>query len=55
VAASSLMNRGRPFRPKSSSAKALRELASEAGSQFDARVVGALGQLLGDAKGHTPL
>jgi HD-GYP domain-containing protein (c-di-GMP phosphodiesterase class II) len=48
-----VMLRGRPFRPKSSPAEALRELSREAGRQFDARVVEALGRVLGDAKGHT--
>jgi putative nucleotidyltransferase with HDIG domain len=45
----------RPYRPerygsKSSPAEALQELRGEAGRQFDARVVEALGRLLGDPK-----
>jgi len=45
----------RPYRPerygsKSSPAEALKELWGEAGRQFDARVVEALGRLLGDPK-----
>ena len=45
----------RPHRPerygsKSSSAEALAELAREAGSQFDVRVVEAMERLLGDPK-----
>jgi HD-GYP domain-containing protein (c-di-GMP phosphodiesterase class II) len=47
-----VMVRGRPYRPKSSTAEALRELRREAGRQFDVRVVEALGRLLGEAKGH---
>jgi putative nucleotidyltransferase with HDIG domain len=54
VDAYDVMFRGRPYRPKSSPAGALRELWREAGRQFDARVVEALGRLLGDAKGRTP-
>jgi HD-GYP domain-containing protein (c-di-GMP phosphodiesterase class II) len=50
-----VMVRGRPYRPKSSPAQALQELWREAGRQFDARVVEALGRLLGDAKGHVSL
>ena len=50
-----VMVRGRPYRPKSSPAEALQELWREAGRQFDARVVEALGRLLGDAKGHVSL
>jgi putative nucleotidyltransferase with HDIG domain len=38
------------YRPKSSPVDALRELRREAGSQFDARVVEAMGRLLGDPK-----
>jgi len=49
------MVRGRPYRPKSSPAEALQELWSEAGRQFDVRVVEALGRLLGDAKGPLSL
>ena len=37
-----VMLRGRPFRPRSSPAEALRELSHEAGRQFDARVVETL-------------
>jgi HD-GYP domain-containing protein (c-di-GMP phosphodiesterase class II) len=45
----------RPYRPerygsKSSPAEALKELRREAGRQFDARVVEAMGRLLGDPK-----
>jgi HD-GYP domain-containing protein (c-di-GMP phosphodiesterase class II) len=45
----------RPYRPerygsKSSPAEALKELRAEAGRQFDARVVEAMGRLLGDPK-----
>ena len=47
-----VMLRGRPYRPKSSPAEALRELSDAAGRQFDARVVEALGRVLGDAKGR---
>ena len=50
-----VMVRSRPYRPKSSPAEALQELWREAGRQFDARVVEALGRLLGDAKGHVSL
>jgi putative nucleotidyltransferase with HDIG domain len=60
VDAYDVMLRGRPYRPnryrperygsKSSSAEALAELAREAGSQFDPRVVEAMGRLLGDPK-----
>jgi putative nucleotidyltransferase with HDIG domain len=42
--------RPKRFRPKSSPAEALEELASNAGSQFDVRVVEAIGRVLGDAK-----
>ena len=52
VDAYDVMLRGRPYRPKSSPTEALRELSREAGSQFDARVVEALGRVLGDAKGR---
>ena len=50
-----VMLRGRPYRPKryrpkSSSAEALRELRREAGRQFDGRVVEAMGRVLGDPK-----
>jgi HD-GYP domain-containing protein (c-di-GMP phosphodiesterase class II) len=38
------------YRPKSSPAEALQELWGEAGRQFDARVVEAMGRLLGDPK-----
>src|SRR5215203_205870 len=38
------------YRPKSSPAEALQELRREAGSQFDVRVVEAMGRLLGDPK-----
>jgi putative nucleotidyltransferase with HDIG domain len=60
VDAYDVMLRGRPYRPnryrserygsKSSSAEALAELAREAGSQFDVRVVEAMERLLGDPK-----
>jgi HD-GYP domain-containing protein (c-di-GMP phosphodiesterase class II) len=51
-----VMVRGRPYRPKSSPAEALKELWREAGRQFDVRVVEALvGRLLRDAKGHVSL
>jgi HD-GYP domain-containing protein (c-di-GMP phosphodiesterase class II) len=50
-----VMVRGRPYRPKSSPTEALQELWREAGRQFDARVVEALGRVLGDAKGHISL
>jgi HD-GYP domain-containing protein (c-di-GMP phosphodiesterase class II) len=55
VDAYDVMLRGRPYRPKSSSAEAFRELSREAGRQFDAGVIEALGRLLGDAKGHASL
>jgi HD-GYP domain-containing protein (c-di-GMP phosphodiesterase class II) len=50
-----VMIRGRPYRPKhyrprSSPAEALQELRREAGRQFDARVVEAMGRVLGDPK-----
>jgi putative nucleotidyltransferase with HDIG domain len=55
-----VMRRGRPYRSerylperygsKSSPAEALKELRREAGRQFDARVVEAMGRLLGDPK-----
>jgi HD-GYP domain-containing protein (c-di-GMP phosphodiesterase class II) len=49
-----VMLRGRPYRPKKDSpAEALRELSDRAGRQFDARVVEALGRVVGDTKGHT--
>jgi HD-GYP domain-containing protein (c-di-GMP phosphodiesterase class II) len=38
------------YRPKSSPAEALQELRREAGRQFDARVVEAMGRVLGDPK-----
>src|SRR5215217_1211873 len=38
------------YRPKSSPAEALQELWREAGRQFDARVVEAIGRVLGDPK-----
>jgi HD-GYP domain-containing protein (c-di-GMP phosphodiesterase class II) len=38
------------YRPKSSPVEALQELRREAGSQFDARVVEAMGRVLGDPK-----
>src|SRR5215211_9023296 len=38
------------YRPKSSPAEALQELWREAGRQFDARVVEAMGRVLGDPK-----
>jgi HD-GYP domain-containing protein (c-di-GMP phosphodiesterase class II) len=47
-----VMCRGRPYRPKCSPAEALGELRREAGRQFDARVVEALGRVLGGAWGH---
>jgi HD-GYP domain-containing protein (c-di-GMP phosphodiesterase class II) len=47
-----VMLRGRPYRPKSSPAEALRELSDGAGRQFDARVVEAFERALGDARGH---
>ena len=55
VDAYDVMLRGRPhrserYRPKSSPAEALKELWGEAGGQFDARVVEAMGRLLGDPK-----
>jgi HD-GYP domain-containing protein (c-di-GMP phosphodiesterase class II) len=50
-----VMLRGRPYRPKSSPAEALRELSRQAGRQFDARVVEALGRVLGDARSHASL
>jgi putative nucleotidyltransferase with HDIG domain len=60
VDAYDVMLRGRPYRPnryrperygsKSSPAEALTELAREAGSQFDPRVVEAMERLLGDPK-----
>jgi HD-GYP domain-containing protein (c-di-GMP phosphodiesterase class II) len=50
-----VMLRGRPYRPKSSPAEALRELWRQAGRQFDARVVEALGRVLGDARSHASL
>ena len=55
VDAYDVMIRGRPYRPKSSPAEAFEELRREAERQFDARVVEALGRLLGQAKGHAPL
>ena len=45
-----VMIRGRPYRPRSSPAEALQELRREAGRQFDARVVEAMGRVLGDPK-----
>jgi putative nucleotidyltransferase with HDIG domain len=50
-----VMRRGRPYRSerygsKSSPAEALKEVWREAGRQFDARVVEAMGRLLGDPK-----
>jgi putative nucleotidyltransferase with HDIG domain len=55
VDAYDVMLRGRHYRPerygsKSSPAEALKELRREAGRQFDARVVEAMGRLLGDPK-----
>ncbi len=60
VDAYDVMLRGRPYRlncyrperygSKSSPAEALAELAREAGSQFDVRVVEAMGRVLGDPK-----
>ena len=55
VDAYDVMLRDRPYRPnryrhKRSPAEALAELAREAESQFDVRVVEALGRLLGDPK-----
>ena len=57
-----VMLRGRPYRPKRSSpqryrpkrspAEALKELWREAGRQFDARVVEAIGRLLGARTPH---
>ena len=48
-----VMLRGRSYRPKKDSpAEALRELSDEAGRQFDARVVEALGRVVGDKNGH---
>ena len=60
VDAYDVMLRGRPYRPnryrrKRSRARALKELWRGTGRQFDARVVEALGRLLGDAKGHVSL
>ena len=57
VDAYDVMLRGRPnwpnrYRPKSSPAEALQELRREAGRQFDARVVEALGRVLGGARGR---
>jgi HD-GYP domain-containing protein (c-di-GMP phosphodiesterase class II) len=61
VDAYDVMLRGRPYRttryrqeryePQSSPTEALQELSREAGRQFDARVVEALRQVLGDPKG----
>src|SRR5215213_7757008 len=42
--------RPKRYRPKSSPVEARRELRREAGGQFDARVVEAMGRLLGDPK-----
>src|SRR5215212_7948792 len=50
VDAYDVMLRGRPYRPKSSPAEALKELWREAGRQFDAQVVEAMGWVLGDPK-----
>src|SRR5215213_11125048 len=50
VDAYDVMLRGRPYRPRVSLAEALKELWREAGRQFDARVVEALGRVLGDPK-----
>lgn len=55
VDAYDVMLRGRPHRserygPTRSPAEALQELWDEAGSQFDARVVEAMGRVLGDPK-----
>jgi HD-GYP domain-containing protein (c-di-GMP phosphodiesterase class II) len=47
--------RGRPYRPKSPPAEAFQELMSGAGSQFDARVIAALGRVLGDARNQASL
>jgi HD-GYP domain-containing protein (c-di-GMP phosphodiesterase class II) len=55
VDAYDVMLRGRPFRPKSLPAEALRELRREAGRQFDARVVEVLGRVLGGARSHASL
>jgi HD-GYP domain-containing protein (c-di-GMP phosphodiesterase class II) len=57
VDAYDVMLRDRPnwpdrYRPKSSPAEALQELRSEVGRQFDARVVEALGLVLGGARGR---
>jgi putative nucleotidyltransferase with HDIG domain len=48
-----VMLRGRPFRPRSSPAEALHEISCGAGRQFDARVVEALGRVLGGARGRS--
>jgi HD-GYP domain-containing protein (c-di-GMP phosphodiesterase class II) len=50
-----VMLRGRPYRPRSSPAGALRELSDTAGRQFDARVVEAFCRLMGDARSHASL
>jgi putative nucleotidyltransferase with HDIG domain len=50
-----VMVRGRPYRPRSSPAQALRELSDGAGRQFDARVVEAFCRALGDAGSHASL
>src|SRR5215211_2543757 len=50
VDAYDVMLRRRRYRPKSSPAEALQELWREAGRQFDARVVEAIGRVLGDPK-----
>ena len=47
-----VMVRGRPYRPRSSPAEALRELSDAAGRQFDVRVIEALGRVVGDTNGH---
>jgi HD-GYP domain-containing protein (c-di-GMP phosphodiesterase class II) len=44
-----VMLRGRPYRPRVSSAETLCEISRQAGRQFDARVVEALWRVLGDA------
>jgi len=50
-----VMLRGRRYRPRVSSAEALRELRRQAGRQFDARVVEVLRRVLGDARSHASL
>jgi HD-GYP domain-containing protein (c-di-GMP phosphodiesterase class II) len=55
VDAYDVMVRGRPYRPRISSAETLRELSRQAGRQFDARVVEAFGRVLGEERFYASL